>query len=246
MQGSIPPVSAPPPERHHRDHHGHQDVDAVGRIRLGSGIADGRDILLRNIVWAEIGRIKQQGRPLVRSEIVDAVWHRFQREADLTRGKGAGGSRWSIRDVERKVDYALRPSRLARVRPCAAKGFWTLNRKLTFKAAIDADQRLNGADRKTAWAMVQAVRDERDLSYLSSATSGSAARTARRDDAAVTTEAHRLRLLRGGQARRQAQADRLPPKYVFSSSISLRVAASSAVLATKPMAEGSRRYGATH
>jgi Bifunctional DNA primase/polymerase, N-terminal/Helix-turn-helix len=155
------------PQRRNEQH----AFDQVARHQRGSGrIADGRDALLTKIVCAEIGRSKQQGRALIRGEIIDAVWLRFEREADLARPKGGGGGRWSTRDVETKVDYALRPPRLARVSPSAAKGIWTLNRKLAFKAVVDADRRLNASDQKVAWAMLEAVRDARGLSYLCSET----------------------------------------------------------------------------
>ena len=132
-------------------------------------VVDGRDGKLRDSVCAEMGRIKQLGRPFIRDEIVDAVWIRFQQEAHLGRPKGNGLGLWTIRDVEKKVDYALRPARLA-FAPSQAKGFWTFPRKLAFKRAVDADRRLKAADQDVAWAMIEAVRDERGLSFLSSTT----------------------------------------------------------------------------
>jgi hypothetical protein len=138
--------------------------------RRGGLVTDGRDSKLRDIVAAEIGLRKQQGRPLIRHELVDACWHRFRGEADLTRPKGTGHGSWSKRDVERKVAYALRPSRQARIRASKAKGFWTLQRKLALKNAFEADRRLTQADVAVGWAMLEAVRDEKALSYLGSET----------------------------------------------------------------------------
>jgi hypothetical protein len=112
--------------------------------------------------------MKHENSPLIRQRIIDAAWLRFQREVDLAVRKGNGHGHWTRSDVERKVDYALRPDRQARIRPSKAKGFWTLARKLAFKMVVDADHRLNPSDRKVAWAMLEAVRDERGLSYLAS------------------------------------------------------------------------------
>jgi hypothetical protein len=138
--------------------------------RRGERIVDGRDGKLRDIVAAEIGLRKQQGRPLIRHEIVDASWYRFHREADLTRAKGSGTRPWTKRDVEQKVSYALRPSRQAHIQASKVKGFWTLSRKLAFKHAMEADRRLTATDVLVGWAMREAVRNEKALSYLGSET----------------------------------------------------------------------------
>jgi hypothetical protein len=139
-------------------------------IRMSARVSDGRDRLLRDLVAAEIGKWKARGWALERDSIARGVWQRFSREADLTRPKGAGGV-WCVADVQRKLDYALRPIRAHRIRAAVGGGkFWTLNRKFAFKGLLELDSRLSGADRSVGWEMIQAVRDERGLSYLAART----------------------------------------------------------------------------
>ena len=141
-----------------------------GRRPSAHRVVDGRDGHLARLVAAAIGRAKAAARPLAQRDLIAEVWAEFSRTADLSRPKGKGGGLWSIRDVERKVAYALRPSRSGRVNAARAKSTWPLSRKLALKAIMDKDDRLAGADRTVAWAMLEAVRDERGLCYLASTT----------------------------------------------------------------------------
>jgi hypothetical protein len=137
----------------------------------GQRASDGRDRLLRDAVAAVIGRWKARGWALERDGIVREVWQQFAKQADLTRPKGAGGGLWGVDDVRKKVDYLLRPNRAPRIRAAAGSGkFWTLNRKINFNGLLAMDGRLTAADRSVGWEMIQAVHDDRGLSYLSAKT----------------------------------------------------------------------------
>jgi hypothetical protein len=118
-----------------------------------------------------IGRWKARGSALERDGIVRDVWLQFAKQADLARPKGGGAGLWSVEDVKMKVDYALRPNRAHRIRAAVGGGkFWTLKRKFEFKGLLELDSRLSSADRSVGWEMIQAVHDERGLSYLAART----------------------------------------------------------------------------